>query len=63
MTDERASRHLPSLELDLLAGAGEVVGPFAFDLERGEGRGDLLDRAGEARQDSLDLFRVSAEPR
>ena len=41
-------------ELDRLAPACQIVGPLAVDLDRGEARRDLQDRADEGRQGLLD---------
>ena len=42
-------------EFDRLAGAGEIVGALAVDLDGREGRRALHDRAGEARQSAARL--------
>ena len=41
-------------ELDRLAAARQIIGPLAVDLDRGEARRHLLDRADEGRQGRLD---------
>ena len=47
---ERADIDQAALQHDLLAVAGEVIGALAFDLDGGIARRDLLDRAGELRE-------------
>ena len=42
-------------QLDRLAGAGQVVGALAVDLDGRIGRRDLDDLADEARQHGVDL--------
>ncbi len=48
--DELLDAHGPRLELDLLAGPHALVGPPTVDLDRRDGRRDLLDLADEAGQ-------------
>ena len=60
---ERIDLDRTGFELDLLAVAGEVVGALARDLDRGELRRRLQDRAGEARQQGRDGGSVGTQLR
>src|SRR5258707_5053563 len=50
----------PRLQLDALAVARQIIGALALDLDRGISRRDLLDQAGEPRQQAPD--RISGGP-
>src|SRR5258708_15384506 len=50
----------PRLQLDALAVARQIIGALALDLDRGISRRDLLDQAGEPRQQATD--RLSGGP-
>jgi hypothetical protein len=53
--------HGSRLHFQKFAGAGAGIGGLAVDLQRREGRRHLLDRAGEAGQDRLDLRRSGVD--
>src|SRR5258707_13641977 len=50
----------PRLQLDALAVARQIIGALALDLDRGISRRDLLDQAGEPRQQGPDRLRGGA---
>ena len=54
---EFVDRDLARLERDIFAGAGAGIGRLPFDLQRGIGGRDLLDRTAELREDVGDLLR------